>query len=717
MVHARKQLTETSLESVIKQAGSLKMTRENQQNVAHLIVDVIGIVTRIFQYVDYEQRKRNSSNDLSCLEIDKRISLGSTSNISRNPFHMMGSPFLENALEKVRVADSTELSTLVGMKTSPYHFWQRRNPEYHDSDQILHNPGPKTATIWGTIEGEKRSLKALNQAVRMAASNDDIDKMHELMAERETRASSGIGTVENLMTHLNQVSKIHEERENDLLGAIARLEDIQNQFGQDQQKFTEDFKAKLAKKLQDECIKWEDIVKRGSIVITYHGKVEGLLRSLSDNMKNVAAVTNQVADWLVHPDTNILEESMIDVDNMDLDDHVVKSGNVEESSQRVALALRDFLDEQAAICEVIMKTSKEEILDLENLQLELYFLLTVSLNQGIDAIQQAHTTNTLTCLEIAKMKEELADWLECLSNWRNAEKLREKCDGLIKSAHELEDRLVSNEDWRIDLKSNLEKAVLKSSRGKMFSRASSSASTPTAGNSLTPNGGMVFTAESPVLLDIDKLKADLACAEKNSKLTRRQLRNWYRENRKFAVNVAGELFHYLPDFRSPGSVLGDGGFAEIAKIPHRNLTEYDDIAPFSENGGQDGQTGRHLLLRASFEGEEVMLKGFIMHNHDQRKGMDREIAILSNLRSDMIISPRAIVDATDDGSLDPSLAITLFIEYPFYKGGNLSSWLKSSERKPWELQAVARQILYALMYLHDHGVIHRVSNHILKLVM
>jgi len=79
---------------------------------------------------------------------------------------------------------------------------------------------------------------------------------------------------------------------------------------------------------------------------------------------------------------------------------------------------------------------------------------------------------------------------------------------------------------------------------------------------------------------------------------------------------------------------------------------------------------------------------------------------------------------------DPSLQATIFIQYPFCAGGNLSQWLKAegsscrclwirlmilkvnsslhTVRKPWELQAIARQILYALLYLHDNGVVHKV---------
>ena len=57
---------------------------------------------------------------------------------------------------------------------------------------------------------------------------------------------------------------------------------------------------------------------------------------------------------------------------------------------------------------------------------------------------------------------------------------------------------------------------------------------------------------------------------------------------------------------------------------------------------------------------------------------------------------------------DPSLQVTIFIEYPYCRGGNLSQWLRAVPRKPWELQSIARQILYGLMYLHDHGVVHKV---------
>jgi serine/threonine protein kinase len=125
---------------------------------------------------------------------------------------------------------------------------------------------------------------------------------------------------------------------------------------------------------------------------------------------------------------------------------------------------------------------------------------------------------------------------------------------------------------------------------------------------------------------------------------------------------------------------------------------------FCENGAS---TGRHVLLRAIYDGKEVVLKGFIMAEKDQRLALERELAILGRLKSDSIICPRAIVEDSDSFESSYLQKVAVFIEYPYYEGGNLLQWLKVAERKPWELQGIARQLLYGLLYLHDHSVIHR----------
>jgi serine/threonine protein kinase len=165
-------------------------------------------------------------------------------------------------------------------------------------------------------------------------------------------------------------------------------------------------------------------------------------------------------------------------------------------------------------------------------------------------------------------------------------------------------------------------------------------------------------------------------------------------------------------------------------VPRRRFDEYDDISSLvdwnSIHGKQEKMvdfsskissksSGRHILLKAKYEGEDVVLKGFTMNNYSQRKGFEREISILGKLSSNSIICPGAIVEGpgfaneTFHHDTFKLTQMTVFIQYPFCKGGNLSDWIKLATRKPWELQSIARQIVYVLMFLHDHGVIHKVE--------
>jgi serine/threonine protein kinase len=99
-----------------------------------------------------------------------------------------------------------------------------------------------------------------------------------------------------------------------------------------------------------------------------------------------------------------------------------------------------------------------------------------------------------------------------------------------------------------------------------------------------------------------------------------------------------------------------------------------------------------------------------MHDERQRKGMERELSILCKLQHDTIIQPRAIVEGSMIAPVTSPLhstAPSVFIEYSLYKGGNLAHWLAAEERKPWEKQSIARQLVAGLSYLHDHGIVHK----------
>jgi hypothetical protein len=354
-----------------------------------------------------------------------------------------------------------------------------------------------------------------------------------------------------------------------------------------------------------------------------------------------------------------------------------------------------------------------------------------SLTKGCGLVKSMMDHARLDHMEIVEMEREVRDWNELVNRLRDRYALQQRCDELVHENSIKEENLLKLEDEKIDIRSLLEKATLKETRkARNFSIRGLSR---TSSHSTTDDSATITSGETIIETEVEEIRKKLLATEKAVKECRKEMRGWYREVRQFAQTIAPELFLLLPDLLYAGSILGDGGFAEGAKLPKRRLDEYEDIVPLHHMPTSKVQSNstmiqsRHVLLKATYDGEDVVLKGFIMHEGDQRKGLERELSILSRLRNDAIICPNAIVE--DTGTFDsPYLQVAVYIEYPFLKGGNLSQWLKggseqsnqnsveksnssvATSRKPWELQNIARQILYGLMYLHDHGVIHKVSN-------
>jgi len=380
------------------------------------------------------------------------------------------------------------------------------------------------------------------------------------------------------------------------------------------------------------------------------------------------------------------------------------------------------VDEELERKRMMVKTAVDrEISEMVDIESSTRSILRKSMEKGCGFVKYMITENSMESMNFSELEAEVRAWTETATCLSQKDEIKERCKILVKVNDSKAEALLDLENERIDKRSALEKAALKSGRSKNMTARSNSKS-PIPSNPLSASS----TSSSASILsslsmdesssEMSDLKSALFAAEKAVKDARRDLRHWYRQVRKIAIDLAPELFHLLPDLQAPGSVLGDGGFAENAKLPHRRLDEYEEIGYLHDaaaGAGVDaksgGAGGRHVLLKAKYDGEDVVLKGFIMHEGEQRKGMERELSILSRLRNDSIICPAAIVESSGvlDSLLDtPALQVGVYIEYPFCKGGNLSGWLKS-ERKPWELQGVARQLLYGLMYLHDHGVIHK----------
>jgi serine/threonine protein kinase len=171
-------------------------------------------------------------------------------------------------------------------------------------------------------------------------------------------------------------------------------------------------------------------------------------------------------------------------------------------------------------------------------------------------------------------------------------------------------------------------------------------------------------------------------------------------------------------------ILGDGGFAKNAKLPQRKLEDYKNLSQLNitsgtaqlnitsditqlnitigtvlngDRGGDNNvstdlctmdddvhytvekiissvSTHKHVFIRATYDTKEVVLKGFIMSDKTHREGLEKELSILVKLNSHLIIRPRAVVE-TFEGQF------TVFIEFPYYRDGNLSLWLQKEGRR------------------------------------
>ncbi|CAM9525155.1 unnamed protein product [Scytosiphon promiscuus] len=163
----------------------------------------------------------------------------------------------------------------------------------------------------------------------------------------------------------------------------------------------------------------------------------------------------------------------------------------------------------------------------------------------------------------------------------------------------------------------------------------------------------------------------------------------------------------LPEALNPligrQQVVQDVSIAGI-NLPLRRLKEYESLRAMEDEGSTGGGQGRHRIFLAEYDDETVVLKGYALVNALQRHSLERELHILDRVRHGAIIRAGAIVE--DDGAADNPIPM-LYIEFPYCAQGNLRQWLKAQPRQPWELQEAFRQVMCAVMHLHDVGIIHK----------
>jgi hypothetical protein len=703
----------------------------------------------------------------------------------------VGSPFRENFIDQVSVNNFTSSRSAKSREDFQDLSWQGSHQFLPDGsnteDRCL-----SSAALKENMEQDMKKLRSLQHKIRQAAENDQVELMESLCQTRTELAVRASGQVEQLSDYISRILAFQESRQEFMNHIIAQLEEIATSFsGIDDDNAFKDLLDAVNVPDFTSWEQWEGILRDSGAIVRMLDDVsfetEGAILTLSQAMKRTADVSNLASTWL-YSSTSYALPPLDRPRSVSENIHQLADDRV-ESARLMVLGKEEYM----SICEEMQNSVNVQDKNRMNVKVAVdaeldkistceksamaFLVNCIRSAQGL--LKHLLSQNSTDMSSVLSLQQEIDDWREKVNQLKDIENLKIKCDELISGNAVLEDSLLKLEDAKIDCKSNYDKAVLKSNRRKVYPtaliRASSRGTRPespvvgspsitstmlsylslsssdhTAATAVdaaamplpvgASSGSTQFTASQLQKhpsdeqgVDIQTLKELSLEADKAAARARRGLRSWYRSNRKYAMEIAPELFHYLPDLRSPGSVLGDGGFAQSAHLPTRRLDEYDEISPLhpggfasatgsSVGGGNPAAaqsaaepsminlSGRHLLLKAVYEGEDVVLKGFVMTSSDQRRGFQRETRILSKLKSSCIITPEAIVEGSSDVQ-DHSWQQMLFLHYPYLKGGDLSVWMKAAPRKPWELQQMARQILYAIIYLHDHGIIHRVSCH------
>ncbi|CAN0447491.1 unnamed protein product, partial [Ectocarpus sp. 12 AP-2014] len=207
--------------------------------------------------------------------------------------------------------------------------------------------------------------------------------------------------------------------------------------------------------------------------------------------------------------------------------------------------------------------------------------------------------------------------------------------------------------------------------------------------------------------ELEPLQAALTSAEKAARRARRAGRKAAANAAALAHGLSPEIALDLPEALNPligrQKVVQDVSIAGI-DLPLRRLKEYEAVRAMEDEGSTGGGQGRHRIFLAEYDDETVVLKGYALVNALQRRSLERELHILDRVRHGAIIRAGAIVE--DDGGNENPIPM-LYIEFPYCAQGNLRQWQQARPRQPWELQEAFRQVMCAVMHLHDSGVIHK----------
>lgn len=614
---------------------------------------------------------------------------------------------LEHYLPRTKKIDSSIASLENVFENNPRDFFIESIAKVSVSLQNLEfeNSTVSSLHLREIMDNTSNMILYLQLKIRSSAGKKDFFLIEQFVADRTKLALRQFELSSQLMQYVQVARQLQSKRNGYLEHASARIGSFSFIFGSILcfPTFITDRDDNCS---QYSCLESEKIASGLNLeFVSASQDFNTTMNSFSDAVVQRAEVSTDISFWITDYSNNKDKiKGEITHSPQPLYEHlVVKFQCAEQNVERCVMAINSVVEDKLSI-----------ILDRNAYSCSVFKRATIDAHLSIKSVMNQ---NRLAILE-QSLEENIVQkrcaFALCLIQ---SDEIRKRCDVIVAVNTKKEDELVRLEGERIDKRSALEKAILQASRRHQSRGAPSRGHVRKIPSVFSPfctnheDLHAVSSSVAPCLIanEIEALHVLLETAENAVKEARRSIRAWYRELRKLATEFIPELFNLIPDLQTPGSILGDGGFAENAKVPHRLLDDYVNLIPFNPDADAISQTSRHVILKATYDGEDVVLKGFFMHDIEQRKGFERELSILSRLRNDSFICPCAIVEGSvmTKGMENISFQSTVFIEYPYYKNGNLSTWLKQ-DRKLWEMQSVARQVLYGLMYLHDHGIIHKV---------
>ena len=112
---------------------------------------------------------------------------------------------------------------------------------------------------------------------------------------------------------------------------------------------------------------------------------------------------------------------------------------------------------------------------------------------------------------------------------------------------------------------------------------------------------------------------------------------------------------------------------------------------FASRGGfGSGRNTTKQLLRASFDGREVVLKGYLR----SRQEFEREVAALKQLHHPNIIT------ATGVSKFQFDEAVVFYLELEYCRGGCISEWRETMQPARRTMVRMLRDVLRALSHVH-----------------